>query len=421
MMRTKTRNRFFLLMIVCGLALASCQVPGSNAPTNEVIVPSEIASPEIIPLPTKNLTEEISPTVTPTGMIATPALPLHTFSRKCVEIQDPLPPGFLTGGVVILKEEKYPESVYYLLDAQTGQPQSPPNFPKGGSYGVSPDGKWLAFSADEGLLILGSSGEIRASQPYQDRWNGVQSWLDSERLVMVYAEKSPIRVDILNVFSGEIQTLEPGYDDIYVFSIESPGPTSWYVWKLVYSPDLTRLVYLRQAEEGGMNMVMVDQVTNKTIWVYPSPNGADLYMPVWSPDGNQLLFVSYDWDTPFKLITVNRKGKATPWIDLEQPPSMLNDWTWSPNNRYIAFMGESLYVLDTETRQVTDYCINRITGLGKKIGGKFLSVFWSPDSKQILFQRLDAPAVVIDLELGAAAQLVDTTDLRPIGWMVSEP
>ena len=421
MMRTKLRNRFFLMMIVCGLALASCQVPGSIAPTNEVIVPSEIALPEITPLPTKKITEEISPTITPTGMTATPALPLHTFSRKCVEIQDPLPPGFLTGGVVILEEEKYPETEYYLLDAQTGQPQSPPNFPKGGGYGVSPDGKWLVFGADEGLLILGPSGEIRASQPYQDRWNFIQSWLDSERLVMVYKEKSPIRVDILNLFSGEIQTLEPGYDDIYVFSIESPGPTSWYVWKLVYSPDLTRLVYLRQAGVAGMNMVMVDQETNKTIWVYPSPHGAYFYMPVWSPGGDQLLFVSSGVGTSFKLITVNQKGKATPWIDLEQPTSMFYDWTWSPNNRYIAFMGESLYVLDTETRQVTDYCINWITGLGEEIGGKYQSVFWSPDSKQILFQRLDAPTVVIDLESGTAAQLIDTTDLKPIGWMVSEP
>ncbi len=420
MMRTKMRNRFLLLMIVYGVALAGCQVPGNVAPTNREIVPSEIASPEIIPLPTKNITEEISPTVTPTVMIATPALPLHTISQKCVEIQDHVPSGFLTGGVVILEEEKYPESVYYLLDGQTGQLQSLPNIPQGGSYGVSPDGKWLAYVSDD-MLILGPSGEILASQPYNDRWNFIQSWLDSERLIMVYKEKSPIRVDILNAFSGEIQTLEPELGDVFIFSIESPGQLSWYIWKLVYSPDLTRLVYLRKTGEAGMSMAMVDQETNQTIWAYPSPHGADLNMPVWSPNGERFLFVSLDVETPFELYTVDRNGKEIQWIDLDQPPNIQNEWVWSPDNRYIAFLGDSLYILDTETFQLVDYCIEYITGSGYQIDGIFPSLFWSPDSKQIIFQRVDAPALVVDLESGIAAQLVYTIDIRPIGWMMNEP
>jgi Tol biopolymer transport system component len=356
-------------------------------------------------------------------MITVPSLPLHTFLRKCVEVQDQLPSDFLSSGVIFFEEEKYPESVYYLLDGQTGKLQTLPNIPKGGSYGVSPDGKSLVYgdSANDRLLVIGSSGEIRASQPWNDSWNGVQSWLDSERLVMVRKEKTPIGVDILNVFTGEIQILDPELSDIYIFSIESPGRISWYIWKLVYSPDLTRLVYLRQTEEGGMSMVMVDQETNKTIWVYPSPHGSYGNMPVWSPDGERLLFVSYGIEPPFELYTVDRNGKAIQWIDLDQPINLQVEWIWSPDNRYIAFLGDSLYILDTETYQLMDYCIEYITGLDDQIGGIFPRLFWSPDSKQIIFQRLDAPALVVDLASGIAAPLVDTTDIRPIGWMMSEP
>jgi hypothetical protein len=429
------KKNTILLILICVVMLVGCKSPSSTlAPTlgittlvleGETITPlsSSTTTASISPTSTHSPIHTATPTITPLPATPTPIpLPLHAFEKRCAVIQDSLPQRFLSEGTVFLYKEAYPSSSVYVLSSQDMILQKAPEILRGDGHGVSPDWKWLAYGSTGQILIMGPTGEVRASQPWNERWHDVQSWLDPERLTMVLVEKEPVAVDVFNPFTGEGETLNPGLDDVFRFNIESPGTFSWYIWKLVYDPSLTRLVYLREKTDPfEISMVMINTDSHQTVWEYKSPQGADLNMPVWSPDGLWLLFVSLDVGSNFELYTVNKEGQEIQWINIASNPGIYGEWRWSPDNRYIAFHGDSLYVLDTEEHQLIDYCIPYSTGLDKSIGGIFQSIFWSPDSSQILFQRVDAPALVVDLASGIAAPLVDDTSIRPVGWIRENP
>ena len=420
---------YMVLLAGCNSSSLPTSPPSEN-PTTQVT--TEVTKTPILtrtvtatePLTTTRLPTQTtiitSPPDTPTPI----TLPLHSIERRCAVMENPLPTGFLADGAIFLEKEAYPKGMLYVLHPKDMIRQELPDLPDGFLFETSPDWKWLAYrSSDDWLLILGPSGEIRVSSPWDQRWKGIQSWLDSERLILTHQEKEPVAVDVFNPFTGERETLDPGLEDVYRFSIEEPGRFSTYVWKLVYDQILTRLVYLRDKSDQSdfpFSMVMVDLDTDQTLWEFDNPQGADLYMPVWSPDGMDLLFVSIGIST-LELFTVNREGQAVQWIDIEGILGIYDEWRWSPNNRYIAFHADTLFVLDTKTRQFFDLCIPWQEGSGEFIDGIFPSLFWSPDSSQLIFQRLDAPAVVVDLASGLAAPLLEDISLRPVGWLKTEP
>ena len=150
-------------------------------------------------------------------------------------------------------------------------------------------------------------------------------------------------------------------------------------------------------------------------------------MPAWSLDGSQMAVISDDYQYlenayHWEVFTVSRGGQGIHWLDVEvgsdaKPfPTLGENLAWSPDGRYIAFFGNSLYILDTEMRRVFDLCIPYATQTEKLIYPEN-TITWSPDSTQILFQRGDAPALVIDLESNRAAPLVEDFNIRPIGWL----
>jgi hypothetical protein len=73
-------------------------------------------------------------------------------------------------------------------------------------------------------------------------------------------------------------------------------------------------------------------------------------------------------------------------------------------------------MIDTKTKQAFDFCIP--TGEWRIFPENVIT--WSPDSTQILFQRGDAPAVVIDLTSNRAAPLVDDLNKRPVAWLSAQ-
>jgi hypothetical protein len=421
------------LLTVWITLLAGCSPLSSQAvpsPEIQAVTEARSTSASSSPSATVGLSPaptHLLPTLTMTSMqTLTPEpptpipLPLHSFDQRCATVQSSLPSGFLAAGMIFLVKDAYPKSTIYRLDAQNPVLQTLPSLPGGGDFKVSPDWNHLAYgTSDTRLLVLAPTGEIQASQPWNDRWNDIQAWLDPQRLIMIHKDKDPIAVNAFNPFTGAIETLNPGLDDIYGFSIETPGPHSWFIWKLVYDSSLTRLVYLRDYRDlNEMSMVMIDLDTRQILWEYKSPQGAYFFIPNWSPDGRQLAFVSAGYSSPLELFTVNLEGHEIHWIDMPEDLGISSQLYWSPNGQYIAFNGsKSLYVLDTETHQVIDYCIPWTTGLDKSLDGPYPNIFWSPDSRQLIYQRFDAPALVVDLASGVAAPIVENTSIRPIGWL----
>ena len=247
-------------------------------------------------------------------------------------------------------------------------------------------------------------------------------WI-TDRLIMIFDDKEPISIDILNPFSGETQTLNPGLNDVYVFRIELQESLNWYIWKLVYDPTLSRLVYLREGrDQNEKKMVMIDLNTKQTIWEFEAPGNADINMPVWSPNGEKLLFVSTTGlGHPFQLLIIDKSGTEVPWINIQKDPGVKDEWHWSPDSQHIAFFSDnSLYELDLKTHQLIDFCLPYQTGFDEVTDGLIQKVFWSPDSSQILYQRYDAPALVIDLASEVAVPIVDSSAYQPIGWIRGE-
>jgi Tol biopolymer transport system component len=166
------------------------------------------------------------------------------------------------------------------------------------------------------------------------------------------------------------------------------------------------------------------------------------YEPAWSSDGQYLaagLLHSAETSTPEvqihgnEIYQVDRDGRETrlTYLTNNYSKSEIGRLAWSPDNRYIAFelnvepisypeyaeidsRGPRLAVLDTQTYQVTNYCI--------PLGVNGSKLIWSPDSRQIIVQNLNVSnrkmyTLWIDNETGVAAQIAE--DMVPVGWMVA--
>ena len=361
------------------------------------------------------------------------SLPLHTLEQRCVAMENSLPPGFLTGGTIILQwEYEWLSFALMALTTEDEQPRSLPDLPEIGSVGrVSPDGKWLAYTSGD-LIILSSDGTIQTTRARNDDWGNMQEgWLDTER-ILFQSFSMPAALYIINPFIGQEEIFAPEINDRYEYDREWSG---WYVWKLIPDPTLTRLAYVRAYYDGQKRLfppalVLVNLENGQTLWELRRSSPGDRHIPVWSPDGSQMAVISDDYQNEgfyrWEVFTVNRDGQSIHWFDMNvgsdtKPyPTLWGELAWSPDGRYIAFFGKSLYILDTETRHVFDLCIPYATQTETLIF-PYNTITWSPDSTQILFQRGDAPAVVIDLESNRAAPLVEDINIRPIGWLREGP
>jgi hypothetical protein len=217
----------------------------------------------------------------------------------------------------------------------------------------------------------------------------------------------------LNPFTGEWQELQSEFASGLNFSYP-------YFY---YSPDLSNVIYV-----SGDNYILWDSKTKEDIWKIPTL--APYLAPKWSLDGNQAAMVIRDEQVTTnsvldELTIVTQSGEISGTYRFK--PSFpgkkiiqILDFNWSPDNRHLAMSLETenenptLVVIDTETKQATDYCVPI---------KKNSAMIWSPERNQIIVDSINGDdkegsnILVIDLTKGLATQIND--NITPLGWMVA--
>jgi Tol biopolymer transport system component len=224
--------------------------------------------------------------------------------------------------------------------------------------------------------------------------------------------------------------LAPDFPNIYDGYPKPYWDDPWNTSLVVYNPSLTRAVYLAKP---GRVYVLWDMEKEKSLidWVSMDTE----HPPHWSPDGSKFLMHVIDAsDTPGVypngLYLVNDNGIVTLPVLLTYAESQISvtDYFWSPSGLYVALLasggknsssGESksrLLILDIQTRQVVDYCVEfNLYGVGEP------SLIWSPDDTQILlndkYNKDHRRVILVDLAKGKAFPIAE--DVIATGWMKS--
>jgi dipeptidyl aminopeptidase/acylaminoacyl peptidase len=372
------------------------------------------------------------PANTPSLTLTQVLLPIKTVNQKCLPVESVLLPSFLAEGIVFLANDTFSPAYGTLITLSSGD--SPPlflsNLPPLDFGNTSPNGEWLAYhhppddQLGSTLVIVSADGQINSTVPWSNDWqNRYPQWLDNERLIFKNPQFGSVAFSIINPFTFQRQERTLDLPDLFS---EDPDPSSQDIaWGAVPDSTLTRAAYLRRRVDpvtDWYNLVLWDLETGKELWVL-NKGTTKFTEPVWSSDGTQLAAVALnqmeDNYDRLELYIVSRDGKVQQWIDIKgyYPNINYGKLSWSPNGRYIAFtMKEGdrpLLILDTLQKVVLDYCIPG--------GASQSNVIWSPDSTQLILPRQSEPFIVIDLERGAAAQIVQDANFRPVGWLVNPP
>jgi WD40 repeat protein len=434
-MRTLFRISTLLSVFIL---LASCSSPGPTV-TN---APRDSATPLVHPSLTVTRSLEASATVTVSpASTATPAqtpvsLPIKTVNQACLTVEPELSQGFLSNGTILfydwLRQTDNPFGILAITN-QHLQPYPLPDAPQFyGPEAVSPDGKWLAYRSvlyengqfnhnDDKLTIIDANGQVQAAMDWDGDWFNIIGWLDSERLYITTYDGSERGVNIVNPFTGESQPFSPSLPDLFIDPVQPPLKLL-NDWMVVVDPSLARVAYMRgepAIHKWEFSFIIRDILTNQEVLVLNKDARFD--WPVWSSDNSQLAFIVQDFAEDnferFELFITNWDGEVEEWVDLRGNADIgyQGIMSWSPDGRYLAISGKPLLILDMETRQVWDTCLSG--GYYDWSGGPRKTMYWSPDSKQLLVTSYHEPGIVIDVENRVAAQIDTDPQLFPIGWL----
>ena len=199
----------------------------------------------------------------------------------------------------------------------------------------------------------------------------------------------PLDGILYNPFTREQQELPSMFPGIW--TMESPLWDGYSLIELsLYDPTLSYVVY----PQTYSKIVLWNLKQNQQIIAFDT-NVAFGSAPLWSPDGQEFLthnsiktkqsgaFYDANWQ---ELFSIDKNGKVKQLTNLTLYYSIvqITKYSWSPNGRYVAFWMSvepdtypglldwqksafRLAVLDTQTGQVTNFCIR---------GGAYFASGW---------------------------------------------
>ncbi len=260
----------------------------------------------------------------------------------------------------------------------------------------SPDGKRIAFSAPtdgdkSGIFVMDAQGlnlkriTTRAIDALNPVWSP-----DGKSIAMQCVEGLVKQICTISADGSNFKQL-------------TDGEANWYpAWspsgkKIVFESVRNHRdeIYTMNADGSGQ-MKLTDSNTGKGV-------------PVWSPDGKQVVFTGRA-NKRSDIYSINEDGSALINLTQNLPGSSSNP-VWSPDGNYLAFntKDDNAYLAILRSGEVNPKII-RESVLSGELGGPFLDLAWSPDSKNIAFVSDEEdparagiyvlPIACIDLETG---------------------
>ncbi|MBK9927326.1 MAG: hypothetical protein IPP66_18810 [Anaerolineales bacterium] len=352
-------------------------------------------------------------------------------------------------GVVVLKTFGLGYSLWNLETNERISLETDNNLTSANSS-VSPNGKLLALEKyttgdnfKDYLFIMDSNGQVTKTLDgeYLQSYNPAWSWLNDQQLIFnisfLYPELSgynyPERFLALNPLTGEQQHLVAKFPNIFDSGTE---PTPWdYPWtksRVAYNSRLSHAVYLG---EGVIKYSLWDFAKGKSVADILSLQGHS-GPPRWSPDGSKFLMLGFlgdvanlpaEFDYHLYLVDTNGNMKVLDdGLDMS-----FGGYFWSPSGRYVAlyiYQDNSynrLSILDTQSMNITDYCMDFIPVRD------YIETppIWSPDESQLIIE-VEIPQksmndeylsvlVLVDFAKGTVVQIAEDTQAK--GWMTNTP
>ncbi len=442
----KTKNS--LISVVVALLLVGCSMHSEQSyyltitrddeePTvtirpDKTRQPDTFTPTQAITLPLITITPEVDSIVlltsTESAFLISELLHRAQLEYKCLEIHPDLPEAGIYSGTVVITEES-PHHIE-LLDLSTGVIQ--PLF-KGKEQiayvqAISPDNKWLAYLApDPPMLIVTTfdGNPLTIELPWDNTWFGIVRWLDNSHLEIAIADEGGAKI-LLNPFSGEQLPLYNQFPD---FAPPSLFGIDWY--SAQFNHQLTRAVYPQYPEVNDNHISLWNLETQQPIANFHSavgiaPLGSN---PVWSPTGTKFVIALYretdGGDSYAELYLISQDGEQQKITNLRAyytESLIIREYQWSPDESKIAFWlrysqnsqaKDQLAILDMETYQVTNYCIDDRWGTSREL-------VWSPNSSQIIVNaKYDEEPAVLLLDLDRQIIFRIAEEQRAVGWILS--
>lgn len=226
---------------------------------------------------------------------------------------------------------------------------------------------------------------------------------------------------VLNPFTGEWRKFVP---DFHGLNIDKP----YYVFNLA----LTHAIYFSLDD-----YTLWDAQTGQDLW-RKGEAAATLY-PRWSPDGSQAAMVIIQDQNRYPdpdIYLVTKEGQEKRLTNLAEAYSPLyqyyiTEMEWSPDGRLIAFQlairymdtfyDNHLFILDVQTGQIFDYCINAEYDLIWGRNSKYLVVNTPTEISELTTGRhiTSLDVLLLDLEKKELHKLF--ADAVAVGWMMNDP
>ncbi len=401
-----------------------------------VIIPTAVELPRTPP-PTETLTLIPQPSVT---KIATP-IPTAEKMIYCSNGTQPITPpaNFWIEGALVYQD---PETTGFFLVSG-----GPPAYSRillasdrvYQSWGVSPDGEWLAyaFEPDDRIsetqvmpyFLLSKDGDFLEKQvdisPYLSQippGNEFRTWLgwwnSSDSVSIAFQYQFPIGDTWIDYIYAILDPYEATWQDDLMLELEGIDVSK----RLYISPDQTRLFYLRTSGRLVLWNLLEHQEVKVQRFDPIDRTGPQL---VWSPDSTLAASISWLEDK----ITIFSRNGGQPMQTIEIPKladvgeeQVIWDMEFSPDSKRLSiatvinhqglFAGRGMiYVWELVSENLVYQC---------EISGGYYELGWSPDGKYMFTKganplQQETPLLVFDVQNGAVISLVPNAD--GVAWL----